>query len=198
MALRGHPMGIASRAAFTLLPAAALALLLWALGTFELPQVWRTPWVPSLGIDLAFRLDGLSALMLLLITGVGTGVFIYAGGYLAGHPHQRRLYGALTAFMLAMIGCVTADDLFVLFLLVLVKIVHFFALALVGVVVNVVLVLVVLLIGHRDWRIETGPHGAYFVQRGASTDHASRRHAVSVVKSTTTNASRCRRARSAN
>jgi multicomponent Na+:H+ antiporter subunit A len=109
-------MGIASRAAFTLLPAAALALLLWALGTFELPQVWRTPWVPSLGIDLAFRFDGLSALMLLLITGVGTGVFIYAGGYLAGHPHQRRLYGALTAFMLAMIGCVTADDLFVLFL----------------------------------------------------------------------------------
>jgi multicomponent Na+:H+ antiporter subunit A len=116
VALRGRPMGIASRAAFTLLPAAALAILLWALGTFELPQVWRTPWVPSLGIDLAFRFDGLSALMLLLITGVGTGVFIYAGGYLAGHPHQRRLYGALTAFMLAMIGCVTADDLFVLFL----------------------------------------------------------------------------------
>ncbi|MBI1304489.1 MAG: DUF4040 domain-containing protein [Phycisphaera sp.] len=116
VALRGHAMGLASRAAFTLLPAAALALLLWALGAFELPQVWRTPWVPSLGIDLAFRLDGLSALMLLLITGVGTGVFIYAGGYLAGHPHQRRLYGALTAFMLAMIGCVTADDLFVLFL----------------------------------------------------------------------------------
>ncbi len=116
VALRGQPMGIASRAAFTLLPAGALALLLWALWNFELPQVWRMPWVPSLGIDLAFRFDGLSALMLLLITGVGTGVFIYAGGYLAGHPHQRRLYGALTAFMLAMIGCVTADDLFVLFL----------------------------------------------------------------------------------
>ena len=93
VALRGNPMGIAQRAAFTLLPAAALALLLWSLGTFELPQVWRTPWVPSLGIDLAFRFDGLSALMLLLITGVGTGAFIYAGGYLAGHPHQRRLYG---------------------------------------------------------------------------------------------------------
>jgi NADH:ubiquinone oxidoreductase subunit 5 (subunit L)/multisubunit Na+/H+ antiporter MnhA subunit len=97
--------------------AAALALLLWALASgASLPADWRVSWIPALGIDLAFRLDGLSALMLLLITGIGTGVFVYAGGYLAGHPHQRRLYGALTAFMLAMIGCVLADDLFVLFL----------------------------------------------------------------------------------
>jgi multicomponent Na+:H+ antiporter subunit A len=110
-------MGLASRAAFTLIPAAALALLLWALASgASLPADWRVSWIPALGIDLAFRLDGLSALMLLLITGIGTGVFVYAGGYLAGHPHQRRLYGALTAFMLAMIGCVLADDLFVLFL----------------------------------------------------------------------------------
>ena len=115
--LQGRAMGLPERTAFTLLPVAALAALLWALsGGVPLPGEWRTPWIPTLGIDLAFRLDGLSALMLLLITGIGTGVFIYAGGYLAGHPHQRRLYGALAAFMLAMIGCVLADDLFVLFL----------------------------------------------------------------------------------
>jgi hypothetical protein len=54
--------------------------------------------------------------MLLMITGVGTAVFVYAGGYLAGHPQQRRLYVLLTLFMLAMIGCVTADHLIVLFL----------------------------------------------------------------------------------
>jgi len=110
-------MGLAERGVFTLLPAGAFLVLLWALATGgALPSEWRTPWIPTLGIDLAFRFDGLSALMLLLITGIGTGVFIYAGGYLAGHPHQRRLYGALVAFMVAMIGCVLADDLFVLFL----------------------------------------------------------------------------------
>ena len=69
-----------------------------------------------MGIDLAFRIDGLSALMLLMITGVGTAVFVYAGGYLAGHPAQRRLYVLLSLFMLAMIGTVTADHLIVLFL----------------------------------------------------------------------------------
>jgi predicted MFS family arabinose efflux permease len=49
--------------------------------------------------------------MLLMITGVGTAVFVYAGGYLAGHPQQRRLFVLLTLFMVAMIGCVTADNL---------------------------------------------------------------------------------------
>lgn len=71
---------------------------------------------PALGIALAWRIDGLAALMLLMITGVGSAVFIYAGGYLAGHPGQRRLYVQLTLFMLAMVGCVSADNLFTLFL----------------------------------------------------------------------------------
>jgi multicomponent Na+:H+ antiporter subunit A len=43
-------------------------------------------------------------------------VFVYAGGYLAGHPQQHRLYILLCLFMVAMIGCVTADNLIVLFL----------------------------------------------------------------------------------
>jgi MFS family permease len=54
--------------------------------------------------------------MLLMITGVGSAVFVYAGGYMRGHRGQRRLYVLLSLFMLAMIGCVTTDDLFVLFL----------------------------------------------------------------------------------
>jgi len=108
-------MSVAECAAFTLVPIVAFALLLWSMLTQELPLAWSVPWAPSLGIELVFRLDGLSALMLLLITGVGIAVFVYAGGYLAGHPHQRRLYIMLTAFMMAMIGCVTADDLFLLF-----------------------------------------------------------------------------------
>lgn len=104
------------RWAFTALPACALGVVLWMLFTQDLPLRWQTDWVPSLGLAWAFHLDGLSALMLLMITGVGTAVFIYAGGYLHGHPQQSRLYLMLSLFMVAMIGCVTADHLLVLFL----------------------------------------------------------------------------------
>ena len=109
-------LGLAARAGFVLLPLAALAVVVSLLARFDLPLAGSIEWVPALGIALAWRIDGLAALMLLMITGVGSAVFIYAGGYLAGHPGQRRLYVLLTLFMLAMIGCVTADNLFTLFL----------------------------------------------------------------------------------
>jgi multicomponent Na+:H+ antiporter subunit A len=108
-------MGLAARAAFTALPLAALAAVAALLLHVDLPVAGAFEWVPALGIRLAWRIDGLAALMLMMITGVGAAVFVYAGGYLAGHPGQRRLYVLLTLFMLAMIGCVTADDLFALF-----------------------------------------------------------------------------------
>ena len=109
-------MGPGERALFTLLPAAALAIVAWVLLTQELPVARSWAWAPALGVELALRIDGLSALMLLMITGVGTAVFVYAGGYLHGHPAQRRLYVLLSLFMIAMVGCVTADHLLVLFL----------------------------------------------------------------------------------
>ncbi len=121
MAHPAHPdtdagLSLAARCAFTALPVLALAVLVGLLLTHELPWRWHAAWVPSLGVDWSFRVDGLSVLMLLMITGVGSAVFVYAGGYLAGHPQQHRLYVLLALFMVAMIGCVTADNLFVLFL----------------------------------------------------------------------------------
>jgi multicomponent Na+:H+ antiporter subunit A len=109
-------MSLPARALAACLPALALAVVLWALVTQDLPLSGSHAWVPALDIALAWRLDGLSALMLLMITGIGTAVFVYAGGYLAGHPAQRRMFVLLTGFMLAMIGCVLADHLIVLFL----------------------------------------------------------------------------------
>jgi multicomponent Na+:H+ antiporter subunit A len=109
-------MGLLERTLFIVLPALALGLVVWKLVAFELPLSFAWEWVPALGVDLAFRIDGLSALMLLMITGVGIAVFVYAGGYLEGHPGQRRLFVLLTLFMLAMAGAVTADNLILLFL----------------------------------------------------------------------------------
>ena len=72
-------------------------------------------WVPSLGVELAFRVDGLSLLMALLITGIGAGVFAFSGRYLASHPRQGRFLAVLSLFMAAMLGTVTSDHLIALF-----------------------------------------------------------------------------------
>ena len=73
------------------------------------------PWVPSLGVSVAARLDGLSLLFALLITGIGTLIVVYAGAYLKGHAQLGRFYVALLLFMAAMLGLVLADDLLYLF-----------------------------------------------------------------------------------
>jgi len=99
-----------------LIPAVLFCGLFYALFHQPFPWAWECTWVPSLDIDLALRVDGLSAQFLLLITGIGTLVFIYGAGYLAGHPKRKRVYVLLLLFMLAMIGAVVSDNLFLLFI----------------------------------------------------------------------------------
>ncbi len=72
-------------------------------------------WVPGLGVNLSFNLDGLSILFVLIITGIGFFVTIYAVDYLHGHRHTGRFFVFLHAFMLSMIGLVTADNAVALF-----------------------------------------------------------------------------------
>jgi len=72
-------------------------------------------WVPSLSLALSFRLDGLILLFALLITGMGSIVLVYTGGYLAGHPQIGRMYALLLLFMASMLGLVLADNLLALF-----------------------------------------------------------------------------------
>nr|WP_244168303.1 MULTISPECIES: hydrogen gas-evolving membrane-bound hydrogenase subunit E [Pseudomonas] len=72
-------------------------------------------WVPALGIELALRLDGLSLLFGLLISGIGSLIVLYAGAYLHGHHHLGRFHAYLLLFMLAMLGLVLADDFIAMF-----------------------------------------------------------------------------------
>ncbi len=75
-----------------------------------------TPWIPSLGVNLDFRLDGLSLLFALLITGIGIAIYFYARTYLKGHPYFDRFFGYLSLFMSAMLGMVLADNMLLLFI----------------------------------------------------------------------------------
>jgi multicomponent Na+:H+ antiporter subunit A len=77
--------------------------------------VERLPWLPSLDVSLSFRVDGLSLLFALLVSGLGAVITLYAGRYLATHRDLGRFYLALFLFMGAMLGLVLADDLLVLF-----------------------------------------------------------------------------------
>lgn len=73
-------------------------------------------WAPSYGINLSFYVDGLSTLFALLISGIGTFIILYAGGYLKGHPQQGRFFSFLFLFMGAMMGLVTGNNLITLFI----------------------------------------------------------------------------------
>ncbi|WP_252924361.1 hydrogen gas-evolving membrane-bound hydrogenase subunit E [Aliihoeflea sp. 40Bstr573] len=79
--------------------------------------VAQLSWVPSLGVDLAFRLDGFSLLFALLISGIGTLVTIYAGAYFADKPNAEigRFLSLIMLFMAAMLGTVLSDNLIVMF-----------------------------------------------------------------------------------
>jgi len=72
-------------------------------------------WIAELGVSLSFRLDGLSLLMALVVTGVGAVVLLYAGSYMEGHPRRGNLLGYLLAFLAAMLGLVLSDNLLGLF-----------------------------------------------------------------------------------
>jgi multicomponent Na+:H+ antiporter subunit A len=78
----------------------------------------QVAWAPSLGVDLALRLDGFSLLFALLITGIGALVIVYAGAYLSDQSDaaRSRFITLILLFMTAMLGAVLTDDLVVLFL----------------------------------------------------------------------------------
>lgn len=76
---------------------------------------FSTKWVPSLGVNLDFQLDGLALLFTLLITGIGTLVFVYSKEYLKGNDKLLRFYCYLSVFMGAMLGLVTSNNLISMF-----------------------------------------------------------------------------------
>jgi len=100
-----------------LLPAGLTAYFASFLPTVSsgIPIRQSDAWVPSLGIELSFYLDGLSLLFALLICGIGTFILIYAGGYLKGHKDQGRFLSFLLMFMGSMLGLVLADNVITLF-----------------------------------------------------------------------------------
>jgi len=104
----------------TLLMVAALAVSASAAagfftGTQAPVRVELFSWIPALGLDVALRWDPLSAVMTLLITGVGTLIHLYSIAYMAEDQRFSRFFAYLNLFAASMLVLVLADNFGLLF-----------------------------------------------------------------------------------
>lgn len=79
-------------------------------------EVFQWIYTGSLSIDLAFMLDPLSSVMLLVITGVGFLIHIYSIGYMADDPGKWKYFSYLNLFVFAMLLLVLGKNLLVTFI----------------------------------------------------------------------------------
>lgn len=123
VAALGAPLAMRwlGRRGFLLLALVPASALVWALRWSGDVMDGRGPredaaWVPQLDMSLAFRLDTLSWLMVLLVTGVGALVLVYSAGYFSSRAAGLgRFAGVLMAFAGSMLGLVTTDDVLLLY-----------------------------------------------------------------------------------
>ena len=72
-------------------------------------------WLPGIGVNADFALDGLSLLFGLIISGIGVFVVLFSADYMRGHPQLGRFFVLLHLFLLSMLGLVLADNIITLF-----------------------------------------------------------------------------------
>src|SRR5713101_2148940 len=77
--------------------------------------VW--PWITSgsCHVDFALRVDPMSAMMILVVTGVGFLIHVYSTGYMAHDEDVARYFAYLNLFTAAMLLLVLGENLLILF-----------------------------------------------------------------------------------
>ncbi len=78
--------------------------------------LWTWIDIGALSPSIALALDGLSAVMVLVVTGVGLLIHLYAVSYMRGDPSYRRFFAYLNLFVAMMLILVLADNLLLLYL----------------------------------------------------------------------------------
>ena len=89
----------------------------WTWGELEPFTVQIAPFihVGDFVSNWAFRLDGLSAVMLVVVTTVSSLVHLYSWGYMAEDPSKPRFFAYLSLFTFAMLALISAADFMQLF-----------------------------------------------------------------------------------
>ncbi len=93
-----------------------LIALAWLLPLATVPfagqtLIQRFSWMPTAGLDLAFRLDGLGLLFALLILLIGLLIILYARYYLSPNDSMGRFYASLLLFMGSMLGVALSENI---------------------------------------------------------------------------------------
>ncbi len=104
----------------TAVVAVPFALTVYLFATYGGEPVVATfyTWMAAgdLSVDFAYRIDELSLLMTLIVTGIGGVIHLYSVGYMHGDAGFWRFFAYLNLFIFAMLNLVLANNLPVLFL----------------------------------------------------------------------------------
>ena len=77
--------------------------------------LWRWIHIGDLQIEISFQVDPLTAMFLLIITGIGFLIHVYSVGYMADEEHYGRFFAFLNLFVFFMLVLVLADNLLLMF-----------------------------------------------------------------------------------
>jgi multicomponent K+:H+ antiporter subunit A len=101
-----------------LMPVTALIITIYLAPAVFSGEVIRETisWIPLLGINIAFRLDGLALLFVFMILAIGILVIFYTRYYLSSNDSMPKLYAYLMLFMTAMLGIVMSNNVIQLWL----------------------------------------------------------------------------------
>ncbi|MDP3432635.1 MAG: proton-conducting transporter membrane subunit [Bacteroidota bacterium] len=102
----------------SLIPLTILIVLFSALAGLTPESLYLLPssWSLLPEINFSFRIDGLSLVFGLLISGIGFFILLYAAWYMSKYERQGHFFSYLMLFMASMIGLVFSDNLLVLFI----------------------------------------------------------------------------------
>ncbi len=108
----GHLVGVAMPVASFVYGAIAFFAMLSYPASQRSRDLHLYSWIPVAGfkVSLGLLLDPLSICFVLLITGVGSLICIFAVGYMANDPERRRFFGYMNLFLAAMLLLVLADN----------------------------------------------------------------------------------------
>ncbi len=71
---------------------------------------------PGINLEIGILIDALTAVMLVVVTTVGSCVQIYSTGYMHGDPRFSRFFAYLSLFLFSMLGLVLANNFFMIFI----------------------------------------------------------------------------------
>jgi NADH-quinone oxidoreductase subunit L len=80
----------------------------------ETSTTWLS--IGGLNVDFGLRLDALSLMMMLIVTGVGGAIHIYSAGYMHDDPGYSRYFACLSLFTFSMLGIVLANNFLMMFI----------------------------------------------------------------------------------